>query len=154
MITAILIVLILCTGILGAYTLNFQRAIIALAKKLASKDPEQPKGVQDAIEAIHPKIQTICITIFIILFVAALVICFVFYQWYLNILFAGLTLVWAAILVTVLPLIRVLPRPESEFYKQKIKQDLLRRQSRYKKAGKVDKELAVEELLRRFDGLD
>jgi len=154
MITAILIILVLITGLLGAYTLNFQRAIIALARKLAANNPDPTTDYQEAIEAMHPRVQTLLIIVSIILLLAAIAVCFVFFEWYLNFLYAGLTLIWVAILVTVLPLIRALPRPESEFYKRKIKRNLLKRQSRYRKAGAVDKELAIEGWVRQFDGLD
>lgn len=144
MVTAILILLIILTGILGAYTQNFQKTTLALGKKLAPDNPSLPTGFQDAIT---PKAQTLRNIVFFILILGILVYGLVFYKWYLAIAFTI-----SAFLLTVILMI-VLPRPESDFYIRKIKQDLLKRKSQYKKTGDADREIAIDEVLRRFEGL-
>jgi len=146
MITLILALLILVVGLLGAYTMNFQKTTLALGKKLASDNPLLPTGFQDAIT---PKMQTARNIIYPILILAVFVYGIIFFKWYWGIGFAVLTF------FIVIPILKlILPRAGSDFYKEKIKKALLKRQAQYRKAGDIDKETAVNEILSRFDKLD
>jgi hypothetical protein len=146
MITAILIVLILASGLLGAYTMNFQQTTLTLGKRLLSDNPFLPTGFQDSIT---PKVQTARNIIWPILIGVVFVYGLIFYKWYWGIGFAVLTF------IIVIPILKlILPRSGSDFYKERIKRDLLKRLAQYKKAGDDDREEAMTEILTRFDKLE
>ena len=145
MITAILIVLILVTGLLGAYTMNFQQTTLALGRKLVSDNPSLPTGYQDAIT---PKMQTARNIIWPILIVVVFFYGLIFYKWYWGLGFAVLTF------FVVIPIMKLIfPRAGSDFYKEKIKRAMLKRLAQYKKAGDENREVALSEILTRFDEL-
>lgn len=143
MIAAVLIVLVLGTGLLIAYTLKFQRATLAFGKKLAPENQLLPTGLQDAIT---PKAQTMRQILSGISILIVLIYGVIFYVWYLGIVFA------LATVFAVYPILsQFLPKVDSDFYKQKIREDLVKRQGKYRQAGDASREKAIDEILRRLD---
>ena len=88
MIIAILVILILVAGILGAYTMKFQQATLNLGKELAPGNPSLTTGFQDAIT---PKIQSLRQIIWPILILAIFIYGTIFYKWYWGLGFAAST---------------------------------------------------------------
>ncbi len=146
MITAICIVLILAAGLLGAYTSRFQQTTYALGKKLTEDNPLLPTGLQDAIT---PKIQTVRNIIYPSLILVIFAYGIIFYKWYWGLGFAVLTF------FVVIPILKLIfPRAGSDFYKEKIKGDLLKRLAQYKKTGDENREVAMSEILSRLSRLE
>jgi hypothetical protein len=143
MITAILIVLVLGTGLLIAYTMKFQRAKLAYGKKIAPKDPLLQTGLQDAIT---PKVQTIRNILSGVLLLIILIYGVIFYVWYLGVVFA------LATFFIVSPILgQFLPKDDSDFYKQRIRKDLVKRQAKYRQAGDTIRETAIANIVRSLD---
>jgi membrane protein insertase Oxa1/YidC/SpoIIIJ len=145
MILAFLIALIILTGILGAYAMNFQKTTLILGKRLAPDNPLLRTGFQDAIT---PKIQTARNIIWPILDIVIFVYGLVFYKWYWGIGFAALTF------IIVIPIFRIiLPKAGSNIYKNKIEKELTKRLAQYKKCGDEQRETAMSEVINRFNNL-
>ncbi len=145
MVTIILVSLILVTGLLGAYTMNFQKTTLILGKKLAPDNPLLPAGFQDALT---PKLQTVRNVTYFMLVLVVLIYSLIYYKWYYAAGFAGLTF------FVMTPILKIaLPKPGSDFYEQMIKKDLLKRQAQYSEAGNIEKESAITEILGRWNEL-
>lgn len=146
MTTFILILLIIITGTLGAYTLNFAKTTLNLGKRLAPENPFLSRGFQDTIT---PPLQTIRGITWPILILGILVYGIVLYKWYFGIGFAILTF------FVVIPILKnILPKADSEFYIRRVRKSLLERQSLYIKFGDAAKETAIREILARMDKLE
>ncbi len=143
MITAILIVLVLGTGLLIAYTMKFQRAKLTLGKKIAPKNPLLQADLQ---YAITPKVQTMRNILSGVLLLIILIYSVIFYVWYLGIVFA------LASFFLVSPILsQFLPKEDSDFYKQRIRKDLVKRQAKYRQAGDTIRETAIADIVRSID---
>ncbi len=142
--TLILILLILATSLLGAYTISFQETTLYFGKKLASSK-SLSKILQNAITPYGQNVRNI---VYPGLNLVILVYGLVFYKWYLAVGF----LIFTFFIAT--PILRsVLPKTKSDFYRQKIRKDLLKKQTQYKKSGDGERETAATELLVKFDKL-
>ena len=136
--------LVLSSGILWAYTSNFQRTTLYLGKKLAQDNPHLPTGMQDAIT---PEAQNWRNIISFLLLAGIFVYGIVFYRWYWS--FGFILLIPAVSGITKM----LIPKAGSDYYKQKIKQDLLKRRAKYANTGDAERKEAIGHILKQFDGL-
>ncbi len=136
-------------GILGAYTSAFQDATLYLGKQLALDNSSSllSTGLQDAIT---PKGQNFRNILFLILLVTLLIYGFIFYSWYITICLPILTLI---IIVPFLKLI-VMPKPNSTFYRDKIKINLERRLESYERNKDVLKTETIRFVLEKFKSIN
>ena len=136
-----MVLLIIFTSLLGAYTLNFQKATLAWGREI-SKSGLLPSGLQDAIT---PKSQTLR-NIILFLLIAAVIVCgFVLYPWYFAILCIVSTFILTGILMA------VLPKANSDYFYRKIRQDLLKRQFKFEKIGDFERESAICDILSKLE---
>ena len=136
----LLFLLVIATGLLGAYTMNFQKTTLSLGKMLAPDNEFLPNGLQDAIT---PRCQTIRNLLFPVLLLAIVPVGLFVMQWYYAILIALLAF------GVVTPLCQqVVPRPESQHYLNSIKKALAKRVEVYKKANDATRGFAATSVLR------
>ena len=115
-------------GILGAYTSAYQDTALSLGKQLVKEDPLLPTGLQDAITPASQNLRNVA---FIISLMALLIYGLIVYKWYIAILLPISTL------MVIMPFLKVIfiPRPNTTFYKNRIKFDLEKRMKRYEYKG-------------------
>lgn len=124
-----------------AYTQGFQRATLFWGKRLAANNEYLPTGLQDAITPMAQTIRNIAIPILLIgtgIFGAFLV------GWYMAVLGPLATFVLAGFLL------RVIPKPEYDFYKKKILRGLKKKEVNYGKNNDAARLLATEEVIAKF----
>lgn len=136
-------------GVLGAYTSTFQDATLYLGKRLALDNSNSLllTGLQDAIT---PKGQNFRNVLFLILLVVLLIYGFIFYNWYIAICLPISTFM---IIVPFLKAI-VMPKPNSAFYKDKIKINLERRLKSYERNKDVLKTEAIRLVLEKLKNIN
>lgn len=120
----ILLFLILITGFMGAYTVNFQKATLSIGKKLAPENEFLPRGMQDAIT---PESQNIRNVLFPILVSAIFIVALFVTKWYLALLIVTGTF------FVVTPIFQqFMPKPESEYFLKIIEKELIKKLELYK----------------------
>jgi hypothetical protein len=142
LINIFLVLLILITVSIGAYTFKFQRATLYIGKKLAGGNPYLPTGFQNSIT---PTIQTIRFIISIILFIITVAYCFIFFKWYLALVFIIVMFIATSIVMA------FLPKEDSDYFKKKIKTGLLKRKLHYMNIGDDEKDEAIDYILMQFE---
>jgi uncharacterized protein YneF (UPF0154 family) len=135
----ILIFLIILSGLLGGYTMNFQKTTLLVGKKLAPDNEFLPRGMQDAIT---PESQNIRNILFPISILAVLIIGFFITKWY----FAILITLGTSIVVT--PICQqFMPKPESKHYLDAIKKGLTKKLELYKRKNDTERIYAATSVL-------
>ena len=131
-----LIVLACITGLFGAYTVNFQRSILSVRKKLTSDSILIPNG-KTARNLVLPLLISI-------IFIYGLI----FFRWYLALAFTIVTF------FVIIPIFKILmPKPESNFYLRRIRRNMERKQKTYRSHNDALRELVITDLITRFDSL-
>lgn len=138
--------LIVGTIFLGAYTANFQESTLLFGKMLAPDNELLPAGYQDAIT---PNAQNTRNIIYFLLLAAVFIYGIISFQWWQGILFFFLTFFIGIPLAK-----RLLPKPGTSHFYEKIKRSLLKRQASYRKANDAMREEAINEVLSKFEALE
>jgi hypothetical protein len=132
----VLILLVCITGLFGAYTLNFQRTILSVRRKLASDNVLIPIG-KTARNLILP-----------LLISVILIYSLIFFRWYLAFVF---TIVAFSLVIAISK--TFMPKPESNFYLNKIRRNLERKRETYRRRNDGLREAVMILSIRSFDSL-
>ncbi len=129
-------------GALAAYTFSFQAATLYWGKRLAPDNDLLPTGLQDAIT---PPAQTRCNLLSMVLLAITLIAGFFVFRWYWALVAFFVIYLGSALLKA------LLPKPDSDFFRERIESSLRSRLSRFQSSGDTGRAEAVSELLNRFD---
>jgi hypothetical protein len=126
----------------AAYTFAYQAATLYWGRRLVGSDKKRSTGLQDAIT---PRSQTTRNITTTLLLLATLVSGFVAFRWYSGIgAFLVVFFVSGAIKAA-------LPKPDSLYFQNLIGRSLRERLAAYRRIGDKPREMAMSEVLRRFE---
>ena len=134
--------IIILISFFNSFSMRFQSATLYWGKKLQPDNELLPRGMQNAITPSFQNFRNIFLPISII---AIMIIGLIFFKWYIALLSGPIAFIIGGLFTT------LLPKPESKYYYDKIRNVLLKKKNIFTNSNDSIKLIAIEDIIMLFD---